>query len=72
MTTLILDDNVASRLDRVAARLGEPAQTLAARALESWLEDQEDHAAAVEALAEIEETGTITMAEMKRRLGLVD
>jgi predicted DNA-binding protein len=68
MLAIPIDPATEKRLAAAAARIGETPDTLAAKALQTYLEDLEDYALAVEAMKDARETATLD--EMKRELGL--
>lgn len=70
MLELPLDAATERRLASAAARLGEAPGILAARAVDSYLEDLDDYARAVDALAEHDPSQVTSLEEMKRELGL--
>lgn len=70
MLAIKIDAATEKRLSEAARRLGEAPDTLAERALRTYLEDVEDYARAVEAWHELDRKDTVSLAEMKRELGL--
>lgn len=70
MLAIKIDAATEKRLADAARRLGEAPDALAARALESYLEDVEDYARAVEAWSSLDPAEVTSLADMKRELGL--
>ncbi len=72
MLAVRLDPALEARLTAVAKRTGRSKSYYARLALEEKIEELEDIALLEEALRDPDAGKTITHAEMKRRLGLVD
>ena len=72
MLAIPFDTATVARLATAAARLGEAPDALAARAVESYLENLEDYARAAEAWAELDPVGVQSLDDMKAELGLAD
>lgn len=70
MLALKIDTDTQRRLAEAARKSGEQPATLAARALEAYLEDLEDYAFAVEASKEFDPARTVSLEEMRRELGM--
>lgn len=64
MMSTPLDTATEARLVHAAERLGEMPDTLAARAVGSYLEDLEDYARAAEAWAELKHDDVISLDDM--------
>ena len=70
MLAIPLDTATEARLAYAAARLGEEPHALAARAVGSYLED-EDYARAAEAWAELDPAAVKSLDAMKHELGVL-
>ncbi len=68
MLTLRLPDKMHKRLNRLAARTGRPKAYYAKRALQEFLDEQEDYFVAIARLEE--DLPPIPLAEVVKRLGL--
>lgn len=72
MLAVRLDPDLEARLTAVAKRTGRSKSYYARQAIEEKIEEMEDIALLEEALKTFDPSKTISHAEMKRRLGLVD
>ena len=70
MLEVPLDPQLQRHLADIAARVGEAPGELARKALLAYLEDLEDYAVAVEAWREFDPKDAISLAEVKRELGM--
>lgn len=68
MTTIAIPDQLGAELQAIAERTGQSRDEYAARAIASFLEDQEDIALAKERLEGVPEI--ISLQELKKNLGL--
>ncbi len=72
MLAVRLDADLEARLNAVAKQTGQSKSYIARKALQDSIDELEDIAAAVEALRTNDPSQNVSLAEVKRRLGLVD
>ncbi len=70
MAALEINPELDALLTQFAKAQGRPKAALAHEAVAQYLEDLEDYALAEEALRDYDPSKNISLAEMKRRLGL--
>ncbi len=72
MLAVRLDPDLEARLTAVAKRTGRSKSYYARQAIEDKIEELEDIAAAEEVLRTYDPTKNVSLAEVRRRLGLDD
>lgn len=72
MLAIRLDKNLEARLTDAAKRAGRTKTAFARKAIEDYIEDIEDIAAAEEALRNHDPTKTISISQLRAELGLDD
>lgn len=72
MLAIRLDKELEERLSEAAKRAGRTKTSFARKAIEEYIEDIEDIAAAEEAMRQHDPSKTISLAELRKELGLDD
>jgi RHH-type transcriptional regulator, rel operon repressor / antitoxin RelB len=70
MLAVRLDPDLEARLTAIAAKTGRTKSFYARAAIQEYIEDMEDYAAAEEALRDYDPSKNVSHEEMKRILGL--
>jgi len=72
MLAIRLDKELEERLSEAAKRAGRTKTSFARKAIEEYIDDIEDIAAAEEAMRKHDPAKTISLAELRKELGLDD
>ena len=70
MLAIRLDRELEDRLTEAAKRAGRTKTSFARKAIEEYIDDIEDIAAAEEAMGQHDPAKTISLAELRKELGL--